>query len=90
MTNDCAAKELKKFLLDIDCLSMLETNSFSIFDVLKISRAEIRHSNILAWILNPNENHGYSHNFLARLNSYLARDGFVSEKDVFKLLTMKY
>lgn len=90
MTNDYAAKELKKFLLDIDCLSMLETNSFSIFDVLKISRAEIRHSNILAWILNPNENHGYSHNFLARLNLYLARDGFVSEKDVFKLLTMKY
>ena len=90
MNNDSAAKDLKNFLLDIECLSKLETNSFSIFDVLKIARTEIRHSNVLAWLLNPNENHGYSHSFISRLNSAIARDGLVSERDVFKLLTMKY
>ena len=88
--NDHMMQELKRFLLDIDCLCALENTTFNVFDVLKISRTEIRHSNVLAWLLDPNANHGYSHNFLARLNSYLARDGFVSDKDVFKLLTMKY
>jgi hypothetical protein len=90
MDNNFSLQELKRFLIDIDCLRELEQTSFNIFDVLKISRAEIRHSNVLAWLLDPNGNHGYSQGFLALLNSYLARDGFVSEKDVFKLLTMKY
>lgn len=89
MNNDMM-KELKRFLLDIDCLSALENTTFNIFDVLKISRTEIRHSNMLAWLLNPNENHGYGHSFLSKLNSYMARADLVSDKDVFKLLTMKY
>lgn len=37
---------------------------FNIFDVLKIFRTEIRHSNMLAWLLNPNENHGFSDTFI--------------------------
>lgn len=51
---------LQDFLLDIDCLDELLpwTKRFNLFDVLKISRTEIRHSNILSWLLNPNENHG--------------------------------
>ena len=90
MDNNASLQELKRFLIDIDCLQELEKTSFNIFDVLKISRTEIRHSNVLAWLLDPNGNHGYSQGFLARLNSHIARDGFVSENDVFKLLTMKY
>lgn len=40
---------LQNFLLDIDCLDELVpwTKRFNLFDVLKISRTEIRHSNIL-------------------------------------------
>lgn len=51
---------LKNFLLDIDCLNPLNewTSKFNLFDILKISRTEIRHSNMLAWLLDPNENHG--------------------------------
>lgn len=30
----------------------------NIFDVLKVSRSETKHSNILAWLLNPKEDHG--------------------------------
>ena len=50
---------IKKFLLDIECLDPLDewTNKFNLFDILKITRTEIRHSNLLAWLLNPNENH---------------------------------
>ena len=32
-------------------------NEFNVFDVLNIVNAEIRHSNVLAWLLNPNESH---------------------------------
>lgn len=51
---------LRDFLLDIDCLNPLNewADKFNLFDVLGIARMEIRHSNILGWLLNPNENHG--------------------------------
>ena len=43
---------LKEFLLDISCLDQLAewSDSFNLFDVLKITRVEIRHSNMLAWL----------------------------------------
>lgn len=51
---------LKEFLLDIDCLKPLDewADQFNLFDVLGIARAEIRHNNVLAWLIDPNENHG--------------------------------
>ena len=57
---------LQDFLLDIECLNELQpwTGHFNLFDVLKISRTEIRHSNMLGWLLNPNENHGMGDAFL--------------------------
>lgn len=90
MNNDASIQALKEFLLKIDSLRELEKTSFNVFDVLKISRTEIRHSNVLAWLLDPNGNHGYSHEFIALLNFSLVRAGLVSQKDEFKLLTMKY
>jgi hypothetical protein len=52
MTNN-EEQALKDFLLDIDCLKQLDvwTDDFNLFDVLRITNMEIRHSNILAWIL---------------------------------------
>ena len=63
LTNEEA---LQIFLLDIGCLDELLpwTGKFNMFDVLKISRTEIRHSNMLGWLLNPNENHGMGDVFL--------------------------
>ncbi len=57
---------LKDFLLDIDCLKQLDywTDDFNLFDVLRITNMEIRHSNILAWIFDPNENHGLGDSFI--------------------------
>lgn len=55
------AECLEDFLIDIDSLEPLNkwVGEFNIFDILKISRNEIRHSNILAWLLNPNDSHGF-------------------------------
>ena len=49
---------LEKFICD-ENLKKLEKifGQFNIFDCLKLTRAEIRHSNFLAWLLNPNETH---------------------------------
>lgn len=41
----------------------------NIFDILKISDAEIRHSNILAWLLDANQNHGLDDLFVRELFS---------------------
>ena len=59
-------KELLKLIQDISCLEKLNawTEKVNIFQVLKIARAEIRHSNMLAWLLDPNENHGLGSRFL--------------------------
>ncbi len=59
-------KALKDFMLDIDCLDPLDewACKTNLFDILKISKVEIRHSNMLAWLLNPNESHGLSDSIL--------------------------
>lgn len=56
---------LERFVLD-NSLKDLESrlNQFNIFDCLKLTRTEIRHSNFLAWLLDPNETHGLNDYFL--------------------------
>lgn len=66
---------LKEFLLDINCLEELLpwSGKFNLFDVLKASRNEIRHSNVLAWLLDANENHEIGDIFLSIiLNTMIA------------------
>jgi len=48
----------------------------NIFDVLKISRNEIRHSNFLSWLLDPNQTHKLGDIFLKRF----LREVFSSDK----------
>ena len=67
---------LQNFLLNIDCLNELNPwiDSFNIFDVLKISKTEIRHSNMIAWLLNPHENHGLNDSFIKNLVSRIVKN----------------
>lgn len=44
-----------------------ELKSFNPFEVLKITGTEIRHSNILAWLLDPEASHGLNKQFLINL-----------------------
>ena len=48
----------------ISALRQDEKKSFNIFKVLKLDNHEIRHSNFLAWLLNPKEHHGCGDKFL--------------------------
>lgn len=62
-------KILNEFICDIDCLDALYdyTKEANIFNILKSDFFEIRHSNMLAWLLNPNENHGFEDKFLKKV-----------------------
>ncbi len=43
--------------------------TFNPFDVLRYSDYEIRHSNVLAWLLQPNETHGIGDAFIREFTS---------------------
>ena len=59
-------KILEDFILKNPELDRLENllGIFNVFEILDIVNAEIRHSNVLAWLFNPNSNHGLSESFL--------------------------
>ena len=60
------------------------------FDVLKISRTEIRHSNMLGWLLNPNENHGMGDVFLKGIFQRLVENDSDGRYDIFNVLLMDF
>ena len=78
---------LKEFLLDIECLDPLSewTSKFNLFDILKISRVEIRHSNMLSWLISPNENHGLGDSVLRGIIQFVTTG---TDDDVFENLLM--
>lgn len=57
---------LERFVVDNDDLLELEERigRFNIFDALRIVDREIKHSDFLAWLLDPNESHGQGGLFL--------------------------
>lgn len=81
--NQKQEKVLMNFLFDIDYLKKLDewTNKFNIFDILKITNTEIRHSNILGWLLDPNGSHKLGDSFLkAFINNIIKKkDSFGNE-----------
>lgn len=82
---------LKEFLLDINCLEELLpwSGKFNLFDVLKASRNEIRHSNVLAWLLDANENHEIGDTFIKRTIQDLIKDS-TSQSNIFRLLLLDF
>jgi len=68
-------RKLAEFLVDSDLEELsAKLGEFNILQVLRIERAEIRHSNVLAWLLNPRESHGLSDAFVRRFISTLLLD----------------
>ncbi len=85
---------LEKFILNNPELERLEgmLSDFNMFETLNLIHAEIRHSNVLSWLLNPTQNHGLGSYFL---NLFLKH--FISENkatiegvDVFTIEMLKY
>ncbi|WP_286733037.1 MULTISPECIES: PD-(D/E)XK nuclease family protein [Sphingobacterium] len=56
----------------------------NIFQILKLDRYEIRHSNFIAWLLNPNEKHGLGTLFLDKVLGDLIPKEVLSKRGAFK------
>lgn len=67
---------IEEFLKDINFLSQINKHisGFNTFETLGIVNNEIRHSNVLSWLLKPNENHGLSDFFISELTRYIYED----------------
>lgn len=57
---------LKKLLLEDDFMSIqgLAKQEVNLMSILKVAHKELQHSNLLAWLFNPNETHGLGDYFL--------------------------
>ncbi|MCR5457353.1 MAG: PD-(D/E)XK nuclease family protein [Clostridiales bacterium] len=90
--NEQQERALKEFLLDIDCLKRLDewTDNFNLFDVLKITHTEIRHSNILSWLLDPNENHKLGDSFIREFVSAILKNSKISDDLALDLLMQNF
>ena len=64
-------KSIDRFLADNPELEELSAklSTFNVFRALRIEEAEIPHSNVLAWLLDPEESHGLSEMVLRRILS---------------------
>lgn len=87
-------KALEKLLLDIDILNELDkwTNDVNFFEVSGMTNQEIRHSNTLAWFLDPNENHGFKDQVIKRFLQKVisANVGTVKGIDIFDISLIDY
>lgn len=75
---------LNKFLVGNSELEELSAilSVFNIFSVLRIEKAEIRHSNVLAWLLDPRESHGLGDSYLRRFLSTLLMESEWTSKRI--------
>ena len=67
--NDEKLQKLNDFVANIDCLEPLNAwiNEINIFNILRLEKMEIRHSNFLAWLLDPTGTHGLDDRFLKNI-----------------------
>ncbi|MEN5195786.1 PD-(D/E)XK nuclease family protein [Sphingobacterium faecium] len=56
----------------------------NIFQILRLDRYEIRHSNFIAWLLNPNEKHGLGTLFLDKVLGDIIPQEVLSKRGAFK------
>jgi hypothetical protein len=61
-------ESIYKFLVNNEKLELLQArlNEFNPFKILRLENHEIRHSNVLAWLFNPSENHNLDDRILKK------------------------
>jgi len=65
VSNESSIDRINELILDKDFKLICKiSNEFNLFRILRSESNELKHSNVLAWLLNPNENHGLSSKFL--------------------------
>ena len=82
LTEGEAIAALERFIVDNDDLAELEAEvaQFNVFDALRMVNNEIRHSNFLAWLLDPSESHGQGAVFLRAVLMDLLRSAPVADR----------
>ncbi len=74
---DLMMKQMSDLIKEPDLERLdIEMNAPNFFQILKVERREIRHSNFLAWLLDPNGSHGLSELF----TKWFFRDIFSDDK----------
>jgi hypothetical protein len=70
----------------VECADLRELERslgrFNVFDVLKSAESELRHSNMLAWLLDPDESHGLHEFFLRRWLMLVLHEAADQERDL--------
>jgi hypothetical protein len=84
MDNFETIKHIEEFLKDIDILDDLNkwSKEINFFEITGIVNAEIRHSNFLSWLFDPNETHGLGDTFIRRFLNQVFYDSGLSIIDV--------
>lgn len=69
-------KAIQQFLMNINILDEITSRfkQFNVFETLGAVDNELRHSNVIAWFLNPNENHGLGDIFIKNFVQKIAYD----------------
>jgi len=85
-------KKLQEFVLNFDneivaplVSAGYERNKFNIFNILNISRQELRHSDFLAFLMNPNQSGDIGRQFLQNFLSLLSKENSELRLDFFKM-----
>lgn len=91
MTEEELQKQYADFLKDASFqkFEILSENP-NIFEILRTQTYEIRHSNFLAWLLNPNSNHGLGDRFLKMFLIDLAVDKKSNDFNVLTVQNLDY
>jgi len=86
MTEIEIREKYRELLNDIDFDKLeLGLKTPNIFQILSVSRTEIRHSNFLGWLLDPNGNHGLGRLFLTKFLRGVATSEVAIELDEFDI-----
>jgi hypothetical protein len=89
-----AFNNLHKFIANNYALENLEAklSVFNPLKVLKVDKYEIRHSNIISWLLTPNENHNLGNSFLKKFLAevIINNDHLETSFTVFNAQEMSY
>src|SRR4051794_5041144 len=91
MTGQEVREKYRELLNDINFDKMgLLLKTPNIFQILNISRTEIRHSNFLAWLLDPNGTHGLGRLFLIKFLRDIAASERASEIDELEIEDLNF
>ncbi len=91
MTEINVREKYRELINDIDFDKLeLQLKSPNIFQILGIARTEIRHSNFLGWLLDPNGNHGLGKLFLAKFLRGISTSDVATELDEFEIEELNF